>query len=424
MTKPLNFLWPLFSLFLQGTILPSNAEQEDWQWQENLLPDVGFELDQATVYRVTSLEGEGRGTLRDALQQKGPRLVIFEVGGVIDLKERGLSIRHPQIVVAGQTAPSPGITLIKGGLEIRESQVVLQHLRIRPGDAGKAKRSGWEPDGITTTRGPSDVWIDHCSVTWCVDEGISPTSYKPEDGIPSHRLFVRNCIIAEGLNDSTHAKGPHSKGSLIFGGTQQVALVRNLYCSNVERNPLFQPRTSGVIVNNVIANPGQRSIHVGLDPAYGEGQPVLSVVGNIVLFGEDTKLSSAVFEGIASAHFRGNVGFNRDGQTIPVLRKPFDTLPEPPLWPEGLEPIGEAQTLWHVARRVGARPGDRDATDARIVSQALAGTSRMIDSQDEVEGYPDVEPTIRSLDVPEQGRREWLNQFSAEVGVSIPLSAE
>ncbi|MEM1296522.1 MAG: right-handed parallel beta-helix repeat-containing protein [Verrucomicrobiota bacterium] len=391
----------------------AHADEVVWRWQESSLPDVGFDLDEATVYRVTTLANEGAGSLRQALLQQGPRLVVFEVGGVIDLKERSVRIADPQIVVAGQTAPSPGITLIKGGLQIKSSQVVVQHLRIRPGDAGKAKRSGWEPDGITTTRGPSDVWIDHCSVTWCVDEGISPTSYKPENGIPSKRLFVRNCIIAEGLSDSTHEKGPHSKGSLIFGGTQQVALVGNLYCSNFERNPLFQPETSGVVVNNLISNPGQRSIHAGS----GDQMPTLSVVGNIVLFGTNTKLTSAVFEGTAEAYFDGNVGFNRQGQPIPVLRRPFETLEAPPLWPEGLETMGETETLWHVARSVGARPGDRDATDTRIVREALTGTSRIIDSQDEVEGYPEVEPVQRPLEVPDTDRRSWLLQHSRNVGV-------
>lgn len=408
----------VFCLLLIAGSQLTHADQADWHWQDSPVPELGFDLDQATVHRVTNLRSEGAGSLRKALQSKGPRLVVFEVGGVIDLEERGINIANPQIVVAGQTAPSPGITLIKGGLEIKASQVLIQHLRIRPGDAGKAKRSGWEPDGITTTRGPSDVWIDHCSVTWCVDEGISPTSYKPENGIPSHRLFVRNCIIAEGLNDSTHKKGPHSKGSLIFGGTQQVALVGNLYCSNVERNPLFQAGTSGVIVNNVIANPGQRSIHGGRDSTPGGNLPKLSVVGNLVLFGKDTKLSSAVFEGTAKAYFKGNAGYNQQGQPIPVLRKPFETLESPPLWPTGLEAMEEAQTRAYIAKNVGARPGDRDPTDARIVHGALAGTSRIIDSQDEVEGYPKVEPTKRSLDVPATNRRDWLLQYCAEVGVA------
>jgi hypothetical protein len=196
-----------------------------------------------------------------------------------------------------------------------------------------------------------------------------------------------------------------------------VAIVRNLYCSNVERNPLFQPGTSGVIVNNLIANPGQRSIHASGGNMGEELKPVLSVVGNIVLFGEETKKSSAVFEGVANGFFQGNVGFDWMGNAVPELRKPFETLSEPPLWPDGLTVMGQAETLWHMARFVGARPADRDATDARIIREALTGTARIIDSQEEVEGYPEVEAVVRPLEVPAENRRHWLNELSAGVGV-------
>ena len=100
-----------------------------------------------------------------------------------------------------------------------------------------------------------------------------------------------------------------------------------------------------------------------------------------------------------------------------MLRREFDTLPEPPLWPEGLEVLGQAETLWHVARFACARPGDRDTTDARIVRQALSGTAHIIDSQEDVEGYPEVETVTRKLDVPAEDRLQWLNEQSAAVGV-------
>lgn len=136
-----------------------------WKWQSSLVPDVGFDLDQARVIRVTSLASKGDGTLRAPLMEKGPRIIVFEVGGVIDLEMKFLEFDEPQVVIAGQTAPAPGITIIRGGLRIAASQCVVQHLCVRPGDAGQGKGSGWKPDGITTTGGPVDVWIDHCSAT-------------------------------------------------------------------------------------------------------------------------------------------------------------------------------------------------------------------------------------------------------------------
>lgn len=396
-----------------------SSAQDGWTWQKDLVPDPGFDLDAAEVVRVTSLESDGEGTLREALSRSGPRLIVFEVGGVIDLGKRGLNLRESQAFVAGQTAPGPGITIVRGGLAVAASQVVLQHLCVRPGDAGQAKGSGWEPDGISTTGGPEDLWIDHCSVTWSVDENLSASTYKSPTGRPAARIHFRNCLIAEGLNDATHQKGPHSKGSLVYGGTQQVAIVGCLYASNVERNPLFQPGTSGVIVNNLIANPGQRALHFGA-PGAGNGDsqeiPRVSVVGNVVWFGQGSKRSArAIVEGKAVAYFRDNEGYDWFGAPLKLLREEFATLEAPEVWPQGLEAQSPTAAVWQVARFVGARPAQRDAIDQRIVSAALSGTARLIDSQEEVGGYPAYEAVRRVVEVPEQGRRAWLEKQARAV---------
>jgi hypothetical protein len=405
-------------LLVLSLALPFSAPAEDvaWKWQEELVPDVGFDLDAAQVVRVTSLAPKGKGSLHAALTTKGPRLIVFEVAGVIELERKSIEIHESDAYIAGQTAPSPGVTIIRGGLSIEADRVVLQHLRVRPGDAGQPKGSGWEPDGITTSGGPADVWIDHCSATWSVDENISASTYKSPTGEPARRIFIRDCIIAEGLNNATHGKGPHSKGTLVFDGTQQVAIVRNLYASNVERNPVFKLNTSGVAVNNVIANPGQRALHATVsDPENPDGKPAhIAVVGNVVLFGEKSKKIAAIFEGGADAFFKDNEGYNWLGEPLPLLRVSFPTRDTPPLWPEGLVAKSPAGALWHVARFVGARPAERDAIDTRIVREALTGAARIIDSQDEVGGYPKIEPVTRALEVPEKGRRAWLEKLTRE----------
>src|SRR5688572_20468719 len=102
------------------------------------------------VIRVTTLAAEGPGSLRAAIETKGPRIVVFEVGGVIDFGRSEVDIREPFLTVAGQTAPSPGITIIRGGINIAANDVVIRHIRIRSGADGQAKRSGWEADAINT----------------------------------------------------------------------------------------------------------------------------------------------------------------------------------------------------------------------------------------------------------------------------------
>lgn len=412
-------------------ILPAAVFSQDpvWKWQNGLVPDLGLDLDQAKVVRVTTLASKGEGSLREALWEKGPRVIVFEVAGVIDLEMKSLSVKEPQFVIAGQTAPPPGITLIKGGMGIEGSQSLVQHIAVRPGDAGQAKKSGWQPDGITTSGGPTDVWIDHCSVTWSSDEGISAATYKSPTGEPARRIFIRDCLIAEGLSNGTHDKGEHSKGTLVFDGTKEVAIVRNLYCSNVERNPLFKLDTSGVVVNNVIANPGQRALHATAPGYEGLNLPKakISVAGNVVYYGEKTKRSArAIFEGEADGWFQNNEGYDWQGKPLDLLRKPFTTLDKPPVWPEGLEAAGPASAVWQVARFAGARPAQRDAIDQRIVGGAFSGTAKVIDSQDEVGGYPKHEAVIRALEVPATGRAAWLEKLAREVtyGTDTPKEAE
>ena len=102
------------------------------------------------IIRVTTLAPDGPGSFKAAIEEKGPRIVVFEVGGVIDMGRKEISIREPFITIAGQTAPSPGITLIKTGMNVRTHDVIVRHIRIRSGADGQPKRSGWEPDAFGT----------------------------------------------------------------------------------------------------------------------------------------------------------------------------------------------------------------------------------------------------------------------------------
>lgn len=160
------------------------------------------------------------------MKAKGPRIVVFEVGGVIDLGMKPVKISNGDLTIAGQTAPSL-VTFIKGGIEIGQGahNVVIQHIAVRPGEAGQAKTSGWECDGIYAY-GASEIDVSNCSITWATDEGLSASGKRfGEDNtgaiVAEWRAytsrtvqFTRN-IVAEGLSNSTHSKGEHSKGSLI-----------------------------------------------------------------------------------------------------------------------------------------------------------------------------------------------------------------
>lgn len=397
-------------------MFPLTSLHAEWKWDDDLIPDLGFDLDAARVIKVTNLNAKGKGSLANALWAEGPRIVVFEVGGVIDLGMKELSMKNPQLVIAGQTAPGPGITLIRGGISVAASQTLIQHLAVRPGDAGQAVGSGWEPDGFTTLGNAHDVWIDHCSFTWSIDENMSASSYEAPPGTFARRIYFRDCIIAQGLNLSSHKKGPHSKGTLIMDGTQEVGIVRCLYAANVERNPVFKPDTSGVVVNCLIAGAGQRALHATA-PAAGTDAKLAQVAtaGNVVLFAPHTKKVGAILEGPANWFAKDNIGKNADGEEIPQIRTGEITATEPPVWPAGLKPMPAVDVVAYIAANVGARPAQRDPIDARIVKESVEAKIEIIDSQEQVGGYPKPEPVTRQLDVPETGRREWLRKLSREL---------
>lgn len=221
------------------------------------------------IIKVTTLAADGEGSLKAALESEGPRTVIFDVGGIIDLGGTSLVIENPFLTIAGQSAPYPGIMIIDGGIEIRESNdVIIQHIRVRPGAARHSAEIGvWEPDGITANAS-SNIIVDHCSISWAVDENLSASGPRFEGANPeewrtntSRQITFSNNIVAEALFEATHADGMHSRASLIHDNTSDIALVKNLYAQNNRRSPLFKAGARGVVLNNVVYNPGQLAIH-------------------------------------------------------------------------------------------------------------------------------------------------------------------
>lgn len=359
------------------------------------------------VIRVTSLAAEGPGSLAEALVAKGPRIVVFEVGGVIDLDGRTLEVTEPRLSIEGQTAPSPGITIIRGPLRISTDDVLVRHIRVRPGDCGKPKRSGWEPDSLAVHRA-NRVVFDHCSVSWGVDENMSAGGLDPS---PSDITFS-HCIIAEGLKNSTHKKGAHSMGTLIYGNNQRVAILWNLYACNDVRNPRFNGGASATVANNLIYNPGGQAIHMN------NANPAVSIVGNVLRFGPATSPRLNMISGVSPAFMEDNVAFDAEGKPLPasqIAGKGVQPAPEKKNWPANFKALPSGEVEAHVLARAGARPKDRDEVDRRILSLVTQRKGQIIDSQEQVGGYPKVQPTRRKLDVPSEGVQEWLDKLAAEV---------
>lgn len=370
------------------------------------------------LLRVTTLAADGPGSLAAALRTPGPRIVVFEVGGVIDLGAQTLVIEQPYLTIAGQTGPYPGITLIRGGIDIKTHDVVVRHLKVRPGSAGAAPGSGLDFDAISTV-GAHDVIIDHCSLTWASDENLSASGPRFVEGgrtledfrrATSQRITFSHNLIAEGLAHSTHAKGEHSKGSLIHDHVGDLLIYGNLYAHNFERSPMFKGDVRGQVINNLIYDPGSRAVHYNLIPEEWVGHdPVpaeMLLVGNVMRAGPSTRdpIALLMIGGAADLklYARDNLAVDRIGRDLPQLGRYTTSaarvidMPAPSL-ADGVRVRPSVEVQDWVIEHAGARPWDRDDVDRRIVANVIEGRGAIIDHEEQVGGYPRFEPTFAAF---------------------------
>jgi pectate lyase len=321
---------------------------------------------------VTTLADSGPGSLRAALSMGGRRNIIFKVGGEIVITTP-LKIYSPYVTVAGETAPSPGITILGDKLQVRASNVILRDIRVRVGElpgSGPSAR-----DGISIDLGPhgakvENVLIDHCSVAWAVDEGIGVWG----EGVSNVR--IRNSIIAETLRRSIHPKVTHSMGMLIGKGAKNVVIEDNFFISNQYRSPVIDAGVSAVVVNNLIYNPGTNAFHIYGKP--GAGPTLVSVVGNLVVAGPDTgKFLRSFDHGVdpgSKIYFRdneaiGTTAFSLKERAGKKGKDPVPFVDKPPIWFDWIKVAASDKVAETVTANVGARPHDRDATDQRLLKE-------------------------------------------------------
>lgn len=368
------------------------------------------------ILRVTTLAPDGPGSLKAAIETPGPRIVVFEVGGVIDMGRQGLEIKHPFLTIAGQTAPGPGITLIRTGIDVKTHDVVIRHLRVFTGVDGQPKRSGWEADTFSTVAA-HNVIVDHCTLMWGIDENMSAsgprfTGKSVEDwrAGTSRNITFSNNLAAEGLADASHPKGEHSKGSLIHDNATGIVFYRNLWAHNVERNPLIKGGGQALMINNLIYNPQHRAVHYNLMALewighdYVTGQ--ITAVGNVMRGGNDTdaKLPFLMLGGDGDLEYYGkdNLAVDRHGESLPEFGRYGETRAQlirakAPLAPLGgykILPVRDVETS--VLATAGARPWARDAEEIRVLFFVAEGRGEVIDDEKEVSGYPAVKPAVKA----------------------------
>lgn len=372
------------------------------------------------VIKVTNLNDSGAGSLRAAINASGPRIVVFEVSGTIELLSN-LNISNPNITIAGQSAPGDGITIKNYPVFVNADNVIIRFLRFRLGNEKQI-----EGDAIWG-RFKKNVIIDHCSMSWCTDETAS--FYANQD------FTMQWCIISESLNNSLHDKGEHGYGG-IWGG-DRASFHHNLIAHHKSRTPRFNGYRSGTYSasnpypnehvdyrNNVVYN------WVG-EGTYGGENGNYNVVNNYYKPGPATTSNQSRIMVIYKEAFQGLPGdgkFYIDGNYVHGSSSVTANNWSGVTYKNGATemasklttPIEFSITTQHTAQQaynqVLAYAGaslKRDAVDVRVVEEVSTGTATfngsvtglpgIIDSQEDVGGWPELESFAPPIDTDGDG---------------------
>lgn len=397
------------------------------------------------IIRVTNLNDSGPGSLRACTNATGPRVCIFEVSGAIRLQDN-IEITNGNLTIAGQTAPFPGITLRDSSLAIRASDILVQHIAIRAGDTYGPNMQARDSLKIVGSPSPiENVVIDHCSLSWAIDEVIEV--WNDWDNVT-----ISNTIISEPLREVMLDGVIETEGyaALVDSTPGKISFVGNLFAHTYNRNP----RTGAagfVFVNNVVYNIGNREINLYNASGISSAN---SIVGNVFIKGPESSNTLPVY---ITGSTLGDEAFSSTSQVYVFDNEANQLTSDPwsavfnnsdtadasirassaPAWPIGLSALPTANdvVLNHVLQNVGAHPAARDSVDRRVVADVVSGTGQIVNCVADdgtsrcaknAGGWPNLTENVRPLQVPENPNgdddgdgytnlEEWLHAMAAEV---------
>lgn len=355
------------------------------------------------VIHVTNLNDSGPGSLRDAVEQSGPRTVVFDVSGLITLESR-LIIRktNSDLTIAGQTAPGKGICLRKYNFGmLGATNVIIRYLRVRPGNL-----SGETLDGMGMASSDHCI-IDHCSISWTLDEAFSSRGGK--------NITLQRTLISEALNAAGHKKYPpgtqHGYAASIGGDIG--SFHHNLLAHNAGRNwslagGLSKPKNEYAgrldLRNNVVYNWKSR--------ATDGGAHEVNFVNNYYQPGPATTFFFALnaqyggFPGSQRYYFAGNVMPGHFGLTNQTAGRKASTerggsLPtsyspwaDEPFFDSHVTTHSALESYTNVLADVGCNFPALDEHDTRVIAEVRSGTAKFKGSKTGLPGLPDSQDDV------------------------------
>lgn len=369
------------------------------------------------VIAVTNLDEKGPGSLREAIEAKGPRTVLFRVSGTI---EGDFNIKNDFITIAGQSAPGDGIC-IKGSLKMSANEVIVRYLRVRPASSR----------GVDAIDGEyhKNIILDHVSASWSSDEILS--LYRNEN------VTIQWCLITEGCAKIVDGENTGHRFGGIWGN-HHATYHHNLFAHNDSRNPRWASGSKhNDFRNNVLYNWGYNSCYGGGALENSDANlnfSTFNMVANYFKPGPATKenVRRRIAEpgadekgGVGSWYVAENVveGFPEvtadnwlgiDGEDFKKLEKPWDAMP--------IHQQSPREAFEAVLAHAGCSLPKRDSVDQRIVEEARSGTATfgengIINTPGDVGGWPKLESKPAPADSDEDGMPDtWEKEHGLNPG--------
>jgi hypothetical protein len=380
------------------------------------------------VVEVTSLNDAGAGSLRNAIEvEKGPRVIIFRVGGVIPLATKlVIPSTGGDVYVAGQTAPGDGICVTRYAFGILgANDVVIRNIRTRVGDYCKEAMDGM---GMSSS---DHCIIDHCSISWTIDEGHSSRGAK--------NITFQRSIISEALNNSYHYDADdrtkterHSFAASIGGHFSSY--LHNLHAHCTGRNwslagGLEQDAKTYAgyteIINNVVYNWRDRTTDGGVRQCnfvgnYYKAGPVSTLMQLASIDGDELNtgdMQRAYITGNKMVNASGGIVVDPNSDNWSKCISKFNTVSQvrsnSPLFPLSVTPLTADNAYGDVLADVGATKPKQDAIDTRIIKEVKNGSytytgskdglKGIIDAQNDAGGYPTMSSGTAPADADHDG---------------------
>jgi pectate lyase len=360
------------------------------------------------VYRVTSLQNSGHGSLREAIESaQGPRTIVFEVAGTIRLKSKLVIDKKTHLTIAGQTAPGKGITLADQCLQIDESShIIIRYLRIRLGDENNPKGSG--PDCITVEHS-DHIMLDHLSLSWGIDGN---GDFRGLDYVTLQWL-----IFSEALHDSLHGKGPHGMCSSYRDGKGPATMHHNIYASSRTRHPTINAGPAVVEFCNNLDYNWEKGHNLSGDQLnllanYYKAGPSMRPGFKPIQFKSGNKPPSSKgyftgnhFEGLSEEYNTDNylamdykasgLGFSHDHNYQDTSQAEFEVSRRFNAGEYTLTQIESAEQAYQSCLKYSGCSLVRDMVDERFIKTIIENTGKIIDSQDDVGGWDPYGPVHR-----------------------------